>query len=1247
MEIEQLQTLLNIRDKTLALSSNQLGNSDIKVILETYFPEKGLTMENIELTTSDNQITITGSMTYLSIRDEQALAMFKINDSEVTLKLTIHLPETWKFSQSFPSLKNSLFDKILLENPEFVLSSIQENGTSSIAKGLNFSAMALLSGPPCYADWLLDESKSLVLQGSIVLDNGFPKMKLKVQKEAEINVGFLDIPISIALISDQQVDDTQAESPISIIRVDSQLKINDNNIPILGFYTPSSDTVFIQAEIDLPIPSLTAVSAMFDQAYSFEGLEELGVTVSDLKLKNLGVALALSSKKLMFLSTQMSSSEKWTIIDDVFSVSNIRLDFVIMNHSPKYTITTCISGNIEIGEDIKLGASVVLPNRRISAKLIKGNEIDLSKITSRFLPGIQDLLPNLVCIDFTLGVDIDAKSYLLSIDLEGDWQIPLGKTVLAITDVSMDISHTGTDTTGTIRGTTKIGAAFFDINWNLPGDFKISGTLPQISFKTLITELCGNISPLKELFSNDFDLVLEKTEICIQKDDSRSTASFATQVAGFGTMILYIQSDPTAVVVAFDLPDEWKLSSLGLPNDYDGISFSQNLLVISSLDDPSFQLPGLDLFESGNLPATFQAIPGNQGVRKGLDFHSHIALDQDMFDEVMHWLNLSENLSLPVNIRISVDPFSAELAAKISEDSPIDISGIRLTNPQLQMGVGMSDPYFGVGATVEMVLNGQIIQVQGNIDVEANGAQIEAIFDGSLSWNEIFGIPASVSTTNPTVVFGFSFQGLPTLGLSGDFQIDQLAGTLAVSLNSMNPAQSMLSGTFEEIKLDGLVSTFCESGVQVSAELAEILSQTSLSDVNLYIVPTNTTIGEDEYEAGFKFSGDLHVMGLGSTVNVELNPKKGIDFSADMNKPLAIGSVLTLSGDEGTDGPSIAICTYSDNPKFAFSGLAIVSDVFSVATEITTANGACSFMVDADVFNYFHLQMDADNIKLSDLSTFNCDLTLKMNVDQIGILISNVLNNIQLAAADAKSVADQAKQSLNAANSALNSVYDSIVQGMKNEIKHKQNLINSNKTTINNYKRTGDRRYGHYVRYVRRNGYWTYTRNRWGVRIPRWVGPQYGTRWAIYIWITTNIKALEISNNSLATDIKNLNSNINLVKTVGPFLSQASKNAINAARSGVSTATEAYNQATAAINKDLAKAANWISSNSGNLLEIHSITIDTKLGDLMSSSFKASVDYTLTQQNRGNLSVQLDINQIENFTTAVANKLIEELKKLF
>ncbi len=1292
-----------INNETLTIDSS-LGQS-LNWLMNECYGNIPIIINDAQLTNKDEAgkwIEVEGISSFLNYANIPVTARLEL-DTNGNIQLLIKYllidatPSVngWKFSAGFPDLPatpsyidilttdyTSPLDDLDLYDAFFVVTSIKRDDNEfdiTLNKGINFVSQMnpngllgifkeSLGGSKCilYGTITLPKNSSEIeslgiFQYPWTLRNPVPGICL--QANLGIELSLYNNKLSNVLFhiysptSTKWLDKNQSYKPIVCFEVTLEIPSADVHLDISACLSPGSKNLFFRGDFENVV--VTNLANLVDIAgtkdlISFmpEQIKDAADKLGEIKLQSAAAIISFINGSYNLVSTHFTlgfPEFDWHIWNDHLTVSNISCGFSI--HQPFQSPRTSVNvlGTL-ILENVPFSVSAnTIGDFAVSAELIDNHTIPLQELMRAYAPSIP--APGNLAVTAMQMYIVPGKFYDMTMAVASKpdaWIIPLGPKGLEINDISLNINLVaGGSLKGNFLGTASFGNASFRVSWNLPGEFKISGTLPKISFKTLITELCGNISPFKELFSNNFDLVLDNTEICIQKDDTRSTASFATQVAGFGTMILYVQSNPTAVVVAFDLPDEWKLSSLGLPKDFDGISFSQNLLMISSLDDPSFELPGLDLFASANLPGTFQAIPRNQGVKKGLDFHSNIALDQDMFDEVMDWLKLSEDLSLPVNIRIGVDPFSAELAAKLSEDSPIDISGIKLTNPQLQMGVGMTNPYFGVGATVEMNLNGQNIQVLGNIDVEENGAKLEAIFKGTLAWNDIFGIPAKVSTTNPTVVFGFSFQGMPTLGLSGDFQIDQLAGNLAISLNSINPAQSMLSGTLDQIKLDGLVSTFCKSGVQIPGELADVLNQSSLSNVNIYIAPTDTTIGEEDYKAGFKFSGTLDIMGLSTSVNVDLDPGKGVDFNADMDGPLAIGGVLVLSGDEGKAGPNIAICTYPDNPKFAFSGLAIVSGLFSVAADVSISNGACSFLVDADVFNYFKLHIDAENIKISDLSTFNCDLTLMINVDQINALIANVLNNIHLAASDTKSAADQAKKNLDNANTSLDSVYDSITKGMQNAITNKQNQINANNTTINNYKKTGDRRYGHYVRYVRRNGYWTYTRNRWGWRIPRWVGPQYGSRWEIFVWITTSIKALGISNNSLATDIKNLNSNIKLVKTVGTFLAQASKDAINAARSGVSTATEAYNQATAAINKDLAKAANWITSNSGNLLEINSITIDTKLGDLMSSSFKASVDYTLIQRNKDTLSVQLDINKIEDFTTAVTNNLIGEVKKLF
>ena len=61
--------------------------------------------------------------------------------------------------------------------------------------------------------------------------------------------------------------------------------------------------------------------------------------------------------------------------------------------------------------------------------------------------------------------------------------------------------------------------------------------------------------------------------------------------------MLALQSDPVGIAFAFDLPDEWQPSSIpNFPVDLGGITFSKNLLVVSSLASDDFSLPDPSVF---------------------------------------------------------------------------------------------------------------------------------------------------------------------------------------------------------------------------------------------------------------------------------------------------------------------------------------------------------------------------------------------------------------------------------------------------------------------------------------------------------------------------------------------------------------------------------------------------------------------------------------------------------------------------
>lgn len=862
MDVQTLSGTLNecLQGKTLILAKDRLGSSSVQGLLEDYLPGQQLKMQNAELTQSDAEVTVTGTVSYLSVTDQHAVAVFQPAGDDVTLKITIHLGSKWVFSQSFPSLADSFFDDLKFETPGvLVLSSneasqiadsddlelsrieheiplrqenpavqrevvqlehqrreIERGLTEShlLAKGLNFAASTNLTGPLTGARWLLGDAPSAMLAGPIVLGNGFPDMNLKFQKHVDSAIGFLNLPLTVSLITDPGQLDHQASpepnTPVPLTRIDSHLEIGSTVVPISGLYSQSSDTVYIQAEPNLHLSSLNDLKGIFHQPdvtnIALPGLPDF--PLGGLRLTGLGAAVLFSGKALLFLSADVRSTQPWPIVPDILSLYGVRLELLVINpmHSSDATgISTTVNGAIEIGTGFDLQACVVLPNRQVSARSTKGETIDLSKLAAKLWPGLSDKLPDLTCDQLDLEADFQDKSYSVSAGLTGDWKFNIGTAQFNISGAGMKISHTGAgaaaSTTGSLHGTISIADASFDVDWQLPGDFKLTGKIPSVKLSSLVQDLCGDIQPFSDLFKKNFDITCLDSSICIEKGPNALTFSLVSSVEDFGTVLF--KSDGSGAMAACELPDSWQLSNLpGFPDALNGVTFNNKKLIFSSEASHPDEFPDFSAFRN---PGIAEPNFSNLDVVQGVTFYADMDISGSFFEDFLKVVTPTTT-TLTTSISITPEPFGATLKAEMPNEA-IDITtGVSVKGPYIGVSIGSTDAELMLGGTLEVTASNKQLDFDTQLRFETNEVAAAASWEGP--WTDAFGV-SGLNVSDLYLELGMSYELVPTIGMTGSFTLNQTNGSIALAFDSGDPAKSALAAHFSSISMSEIYDSCC------------------------------------------------------------------------------------------------------------------------------------------------------------------------------------------------------------------------------------------------------------------------------------------------------------------------------------------------------------------------------------------------------------------------------------------------------
>lgn len=735
--------------------------------------------------------------------------------------------------------------------------------------------------------------------------------------------------------------------------------------------------------------------------------------------------------------------------------------WLALEHGP-YGTRGEIHGKATLGPlDVDIGCRVA-ESTEITVDI---PSVTIADIASMFLPSRDswaDDLPDITISHIHLEFDT-ARDFSFRATAD-PWEVQVGQLTLAIGEVGLEIEKSGSDWSGSLYGSTQIGESKFYVDWSLPGSFSLAAQLPPINLSSLIREVAGDVAPyFSDMLGNQMDITLPSSAIAVRKEGSSYALALIAQVENFGIVMLNLQSDPAGIALGWDLPDDWDLSNIpGFPTEL-GITFTQNLLVLSSVSD--LQLPDPSIFPDSDLPEVAAIPSAFPEIEEGVTLYSAIGLKEGMLENVVKLLGLATEEDLQVCLHIGFDRTAKLSAAIPTEDGFIEFTnsgGMKILNPQLQLGIGVGNNYLGVEGRIELQVESQPITINGSLEIRPNGAEIAASYEGTLKWDQIFGIPASLALKDPTVELGISYQGLPTVGLKSDYTIaDRINGHLAVKFNSIRPAQSMLSASFDKITLEDLVSIFTQDSVQVPAALQDILRRTSLSDVEIYIVPVNTSIGDDKYEQGFRFSGTLTILDMKATAVIDVDAESGIYCKVALEEPLSIGP-LRIADASDNEGPELELSTKSGATYFKMSGLAQVGDILSGATIVTFSEGTLDFYVKTTIFSAFTTEIDARGLSVDDLSQADLEVTIVLDLDKVAEIIREV-GLIQIEAQNAHAAIDEAGKARDRAQETLSGVYSGITSWLDGRIAANRGYIRENDQTISEMNRVGNTTYGYYL----------------------------------------------------------------------------------------------------------------------------------------------------------------------------------------
>ena len=645
----------------------------------------------------------------------------------------------------------------------------------------------------------------------------------------------------------------------------------------------------------------------------------------------------------------------------------------------------------------------------------------------------------------------------------------------------------------------------------------------------------------------------------------------------------------------------------------------------------------------GVTPSAAVALPeGELTVRKGLNFFSSMDMRGSGVDE------LTGIAELDVRAVIGARPADAVIEAAI-EGAIVLSEGVVFGKMRLQLRPVPGNFSLAILGDLTAQIKGDSLRFIGGLAIEPRRAAMQVTMLGT--WNEPFETKGVV-VTDVALDLGVTFPPpVPTIGLAGKFKIGSFEGAVAVKFDAANPTKSMLAVAFNKLYVMDIIRTFCEQAVvdAIPSAVANKVLNIGMEDVDVYIVPQATMIGQLRFEEGIRAEAVLVFWGLRAWGKVEIDYSGGIEIHAAVDPIDLAGGLLELRG-AGSDPKARMhlVVRRGTAPVIDISASVTILGV-SAATIVKLSEAGFYFMIQARIFGAFNARVEASGPALGQAGDIR--IRAELESDLGGYLRHEGTKVIHAAANEATAGIQAAQDDIAAAQREVDRLWRLVedrraavrrereaaqqtLRTAERNVQNAQNQVNSLWSTIRSKERQRDSE-------ARRQSCWT---SRWWVPTPTWSNPGKGyyksKRYCVahpagvanaarlsaeiaghYAVLGTANAGLEVAKVALRV----AQGAINLAPIDGDPQIVSLLAAYGGATAGLSVADRALETTEAAVG-GLADVGTYLASHAGNILEIHRAAFEASLSASSGGSVRLSVDLTFMGNRINGKALDIDFN---------------------
>ena len=776
-----------------------------------------------------------------------------------------------------------------------------------------------------------------------------------------------------------------------------------------GLQFTSGNTVITVDDMSLEVEQNVEGAWTLSNVLSAFGLSASNFPSSG--ISTIGFRLAPADETYSF---SISLVNDWTLKLGGTSLTVTQVS-VEMTREAKVTTAT-ITGEIAVdATSIELTAAKDGEgNWEFSGGTAEGSTIKLRSIINAFLPNAIDLpseVPNMACADIALTFKPSSGDITFAASSADAWDIPVGVDGLSISGINLNINRSKGDngrseTTGSIAGTLNIGTANFTSMYAFPGDFVLSGNIPSFNLSPLVQDICGG-EVVRGIPVPAGFLDTELKDIAFEiNPKQREMALSANSPLGQSEVQIKRMSNGTwGFTVGFVPPAQWKLSKIDSSlSGLDNLKFSDTALILSSSEDRSFEL------------ATIETPRDDVAIKRGLNLFATLSMAGLGVDKL---LGLE---SLTIYTAIGTDPRNLVIEAQIEGEFEIDKN---VAFGDIKFRLNVSPPSLAVMllGTLHARIDKSELNFIGGLGIAVTPPSFQARMTATMEgrWQDPMGAKG-VAIMDVALDLGIAFPPIrPSIGIAGGLQVGSFIGAAAVKFDTANPGNTMVTIAFNQLYLPDLFDVFCPPAIKkaIPKNIVKTVLNVGFEDVNIYVVPQPTNIGELYFEQGISLSGTMFLWGLRIYSSIKIDQATGILIKGAVD-PIDIAGVIKLRGVGGKPGPSLYLDLRTGaTPTIDISG-AVELFGFVSETILQISDTEFYFMSVGKIYKLFEATLEVRGSDKNNGGSIYVKATMKN--DLFAYIRDKATKEIQAAANSATNAIAEEQRKLTAAQNEVNKI---------------------------------------------------------------------------------------------------------------------------------------------------------------------------------------------------------------------------------